>query len=218
MDTTLRAARRAHASRPRRWFDDQLKGLRADFEDAQDRLASFQKEKGIIVTDERVDVENARLAELSTQALQAQNITYEAQSRSGGLAGRGRRHRLAARGAGQPAGPGAQDRPAARRGEARRSSRRASGPNHPQYQQQAVGGDGAARAHERRDAQHRRGLERAQPRRRPPARREISLALAAQRSASVMSSSEAQERGAGAAARRRDRAEGLRGRARPLRW
>jgi chain length determinant protein EpsF len=65
------------------WFDDQLKTLRADFEAAQSKLAKFQKDKGIIATDERLDVENTRLAELSTQALQAQNNTFEAQSRSG---------------------------------------------------------------------------------------------------------------------------------------
>jgi chain length determinant protein EpsF len=64
------------------WFDEQLKVLRSDLEKVQDRLAKFQKEKGIIATDERVDVEQARLAELSTQALQAQNMTFEAQSRS----------------------------------------------------------------------------------------------------------------------------------------
>jgi chain length determinant protein EpsF len=63
------------------WFDDQLKGLRKDFEAAQGRLAAFQRQHGIIASDERVDVENARLAELSTQALTAQNATYDAQSK-----------------------------------------------------------------------------------------------------------------------------------------
>ncbi|HET7548708.1 MAG TPA: chain length determinant protein EpsF [Usitatibacter sp.] len=63
------------------WFDEQLKGLRKDFETAQERLARFQREHGIIANDERVDVENARLAELSTQALQAQNMTYDASSK-----------------------------------------------------------------------------------------------------------------------------------------
>jgi chain length determinant protein EpsF len=63
------------------WFDEQLKGLRKDFETAQGKLAAFQREHGIIASDERVDVENARLAELSTQALVAQNATYDANSR-----------------------------------------------------------------------------------------------------------------------------------------
>jgi len=82
MDTTLNL-RVEPTKQAAAWFDDQLKLLRADFEKAQDRLAKFQKAKGILATDERLDVENARLAELSTQALQAQNATFEAQSRSG---------------------------------------------------------------------------------------------------------------------------------------
>lgn len=63
------------------WFEEQLKGLRKDFEDSQARLAAFQKQHGIIASDDRTDVENTRLAELSTQALQAQNATFEAESK-----------------------------------------------------------------------------------------------------------------------------------------
>ena len=63
------------------WFEEQLKGLRKDFEEAQGRLAAFQKQHGIIASDDRVDVENTRLAELSTQALQAQNATFDAESK-----------------------------------------------------------------------------------------------------------------------------------------
>jgi uncharacterized protein involved in exopolysaccharide biosynthesis len=82
MDVTL-ALRVEPTKQAAVWFDEQLKTLRADFEAAQSKLAKFQKDKGIIATDERLDVENTRLAELSTQALQAQNNTFEAQSRSG---------------------------------------------------------------------------------------------------------------------------------------
>jgi len=64
------------------WFGEQLKSLRTDFEQAQGRLAAFQREHGIIASDERVDVENARLGELSTQALQAQNATFDANSKA----------------------------------------------------------------------------------------------------------------------------------------
>ena len=81
MDVTLRL-RTEPTKQAAAWFDDQLKGLRADLERAQARLADFQKRHGILATDERVDVENARLAELSTQALTAQNATYDAQSRA----------------------------------------------------------------------------------------------------------------------------------------
>jgi polysaccharide biosynthesis transport protein len=82
MDTTL-SLRTDPTKQAAAWFDEQLKGLRASFESAQAKLNAFQKEKGIIATDERLDVENARLSELSTQALQASAQSYDAASRSG---------------------------------------------------------------------------------------------------------------------------------------
>ncbi len=88
MDVTLRL-RTEPTKQAAAWFDDQLKSLRTDLATAQTRLADFQKEHGIIATDERVDVENARLAELSTQALAAQNATYDAQSRASQARSRG---------------------------------------------------------------------------------------------------------------------------------
>ncbi len=63
------------------WFEDQLKGLRKDYEQAQGRLAAFQKRHGIITSDERLDVENARLAELSNEALRAADESYAAGSK-----------------------------------------------------------------------------------------------------------------------------------------
>lgn len=63
------------------WFEDQLKGLRASVSQAQAKLTAYQKEKGIISTDERTDVEAVRLAEISTQLMAARNATYDAQSR-----------------------------------------------------------------------------------------------------------------------------------------
>ena len=80
MDVTLKL-RTQPSQQAAAWFDTQLKGLRKDFEDAQGRLAAFQKEHGIIASDERVDVENARLAELSTQALVAQNASFDSGAR-----------------------------------------------------------------------------------------------------------------------------------------
>src|SRR6185369_1826183 len=65
------------------WFDDQLKGLRSDLESAQARLAAFQREKGILIVDERMDVETGRLAELSSQTLQATSTSYDNASRMG---------------------------------------------------------------------------------------------------------------------------------------
>src|SRR3954466_15277519 len=63
------------------WFEDQLKSLRANVSQAQAKLTTYQKEKGITSTDERTDVEGIRLNELSTQLLAARNTTYDAQSR-----------------------------------------------------------------------------------------------------------------------------------------
>jgi chain length determinant protein EpsF len=63
------------------WFDEQLKLLRTQLVQAQTRLNTYQKQKGILVEDARVDVESTRLAELSTQLLAARNATYDALSR-----------------------------------------------------------------------------------------------------------------------------------------
>lgn len=54
------------------FFDERLKSLRTQLEDAQRRLSSFQRDKGIVATDERVDVENAKLNALMAQLATAQ--------------------------------------------------------------------------------------------------------------------------------------------------
>lgn len=64
------------------WFDQQLKGLRSNLEKAQQRLTARQQATGITAPEDgRYDVESARLAELSSQLLRAQDQTYEIQSR-----------------------------------------------------------------------------------------------------------------------------------------
>jgi polysaccharide biosynthesis transport protein len=67
----------------RRFFDTQTKEAREAYEKAQARLSAYQQEKGIIATDERLDVENARLNELSSQLTQLQAISAESRSRQG---------------------------------------------------------------------------------------------------------------------------------------
>jgi chain length determinant protein EpsF len=64
-----------------KWFEDQLKTLRANVAQSQQKLSAYQKEKGITSTDERTDIEAVRLNELSTQLMAARNATYDAQSR-----------------------------------------------------------------------------------------------------------------------------------------
>jgi chain length determinant protein EpsF len=80
VDTTLNL-RVEPAKQASAWFGDQLKGLRADLEAAQAKLAAFQREKGILIADERMDIETGRLAELSSQALQATSTSYDNASR-----------------------------------------------------------------------------------------------------------------------------------------
>jgi succinoglycan biosynthesis transport protein ExoP len=63
------------------WFEEQLKTLRTQVTQSQAKLNGYQKAKGILVEDARVDVESTRLAELSTQLLTARNATYDAISR-----------------------------------------------------------------------------------------------------------------------------------------
>jgi chain length determinant protein EpsF len=63
------------------WFEGQLKGLRADVEKAQGRLAAYQREKGISSAEERLDIESTRITEIDSQLLAARNATYDAQTR-----------------------------------------------------------------------------------------------------------------------------------------
>jgi chain length determinant protein EpsF len=63
------------------WFEEQLKGLRANVMQAQHKLTAFQKDKGFVAADDRLDIEAARLSELSTQLLAARNATYDSQAR-----------------------------------------------------------------------------------------------------------------------------------------
>lgn len=63
------------------FFVTQSKEARTALEEAQAKLSAYQREKGIIAADERLDVENARLAELSSQLVQIQAISGESGSR-----------------------------------------------------------------------------------------------------------------------------------------
>jgi chain length determinant protein EpsF len=63
------------------FFNEQINALKQNVEKAQANLSAYQREKGIIATDERLDVESNRLNDLSTQLVAAQSQTYDAQSR-----------------------------------------------------------------------------------------------------------------------------------------
>ena len=57
------------------WFDDQLKTLRANLQDAQAKLTDYYRRRGIVSADEHFDVENTRLGGLSDQVVKAQEQT-----------------------------------------------------------------------------------------------------------------------------------------------
>lgn len=63
------------------WFDARTRGLREQLEAAQSRLSQFQRANGIVNVDERLDVENARLQELSSQLVAMQALRAETSSR-----------------------------------------------------------------------------------------------------------------------------------------
>jgi chain length determinant protein EpsF len=69
------------AKRQALWFDDQVQGLRIALQNAQKRLSNYQQQRKIIGTDDRLDVENARLNEIATQLVTAQTAMYDAESR-----------------------------------------------------------------------------------------------------------------------------------------
>ncbi|WP_284620313.1 chain length determinant protein EpsF [Aquabacterium humicola] len=64
------------------FFDTRSKEARAALEKAQAQLSAYQQKKGLIATDERLDVENARLNELSSQVVLLQALSAESSSRA----------------------------------------------------------------------------------------------------------------------------------------
>ena len=62
-------------------FENRAKEARETLEKAQSKVSVFQKQAGIIATDERLDVETARLNELSSQATMMQALLAESASR-----------------------------------------------------------------------------------------------------------------------------------------
>lgn len=69
------------------YFDEQLKVMRERLQLAQERLSEYQQSKGIVSLDDRLDVERARLNDLSSQLVVAQSQLMEAQSRQRGAVG-----------------------------------------------------------------------------------------------------------------------------------
>ena len=69
------------ARRQNVWFEEQLRSLRDRVEERRESLSKYQREHGIIATDERLDVENSRLGDISRQLVEAQRVNQDAQAR-----------------------------------------------------------------------------------------------------------------------------------------
>lgn len=77
------------------WFDQQVQQLRQELAEAQARLSAYQRDHGVLgVDDARLDVENARLQEISTHLVAVQAAMYEAETRRDQIAGRNKAEEL----------------------------------------------------------------------------------------------------------------------------
>lgn len=80
LDTTLEL-RTAPARDYSAFFDANAKLLRDKLEAAQTKLSRFQQSTGLVVSDERLDVETQRLNELNAQLVTVQSAAADSQSR-----------------------------------------------------------------------------------------------------------------------------------------
>lgn len=74
--------RLAPAKQTAEWFDQQIVQLREKLDQAQQKLTAYQREKGIVESEERLDVETRRLSELAAQLVGAQSAAFDAGSRT----------------------------------------------------------------------------------------------------------------------------------------
>lgn len=68
------------------WYNQQLSQLRTELIDRQNALSSYQEAHNILASSDRLDLESARLAELSSLLVAAQNERFTTKSRSDQLA------------------------------------------------------------------------------------------------------------------------------------
>lgn len=122
------------AKQSSQWFDVQVREFKRSLEQAEEKLAKYQQEKGIVATDERLDLESGRLNELSGQLAMAQSQSYESQARQRQLRsflGRGGGE-VPAEVAASPVVQQLKQNVADREAKLAEMSRRV-GPNHPQF-------------------------------------------------------------------------------------
>lgn len=63
------------------WYEQQIEQLRKNLAEAQQTLTSYQLENGLVDSEERLDVESRRLAELAGQLVAAQSAGYDTRAR-----------------------------------------------------------------------------------------------------------------------------------------
>ncbi|MDO9599624.1 MAG: chain length determinant protein EpsF [Azoarcus sp.] len=63
------------------WFNERTRGLRDEVEIARKKLSDYQQANSIVASDERFDVESARMAELSSQLVAVQGQRADSRSR-----------------------------------------------------------------------------------------------------------------------------------------
>ncbi|MCF6254187.1 MAG: chain length determinant protein EpsF [Thiomicrorhabdus sp.] len=69
------------SKRTSEWFEKQVEEMRFNLIAAQQKLSAYQREKGIVSADKRMDVETARLSQLSQQLVIAQAELFHQKSR-----------------------------------------------------------------------------------------------------------------------------------------
>lgn len=72
------------------WFDQQLAQLRNSLIEKQNTLSAYQEEHSILMSDDRLDIENAKLSELSSMLMTVQSERVNNKNRSDLIASNGR--------------------------------------------------------------------------------------------------------------------------------
>lgn len=74
------------AKQTTQWYNQQLTGLRTELIDKQNALSNYQEEHNILASSDRLDLESAKLSELSSMLIAVQNERLNSQSRSDQIA------------------------------------------------------------------------------------------------------------------------------------
>lgn len=76
------------AKQTTRWYDQQLASMRTSLVEKQNALSAYQEKHDILVTSDRLDLESAKLAELSSMLIAAQNERLNNTTRNNQITGK----------------------------------------------------------------------------------------------------------------------------------